>query len=176
MPAEGLRFTYKVRPTKTGLLPTNTSAVAQYTAEGKRYEFIFPIPEVLVIDNSPTITPPVNRTPTATSSAPRRVFLPILMRDQCLPKHRERGVDVILVMDTSSSMKGEKLAAAIAAGQEFLDGVDPARDRVGLVSFDEIGRREQALHARSRRSTQQAQRALDRRRHAHRSGPGTHAL
>ena len=147
VPVEGLRFTYRILPQRTGLLPTNISAIAEYTAEGQRYRFVFPIPEVLVVDAAPSPTPsptPGTSTPPATSS-PGRVFLPLLLRDHCRPKDRDLGVDVMLVIDTSSSMQGAKLAGAVDAAKVFLDGIDAERDRIGLVSFDSTGRREQVL-------------------------------
>jgi len=45
-------------------------------------------------------------------------------------------VDVVLVMDTSGSMEGEPMAAAIAAAQSFVNEL-PADIHVGLVSFSD---------------------------------------
>ena len=58
-------------------------------------------------------------------------------RDERVPKE---AATVVLVVDTSASMDAtdvspSRLGAAIAAGQEFVDGL-PDRLRVGLVSFD----------------------------------------
>ena len=141
LPAGGLRFVLRVLPQRTGRLPTNTRAQAEYTAEGQRYRFDFPVPQVLVID-PPTPTPPPTATP---PSRPGTIYLPLLARELCLPKDRERGVDVMLVIDTSSSMRGAKLDAAISAARWFLVLVDGRRDRVGLASFDSVGRRDYLL-------------------------------
>jgi Mg-chelatase subunit ChlD len=136
VPASGLRFTVQVIPQRLGLLPTNTMAMAEYTADGQRYSFTFPIPEVQVVE-----------APTPSPSSPGTVYLPLLMQQLCLPKDRALGVDVVLIIDTSSSMEGEKLEAAVAAAGAFLDAVDANRDRVGLVSFDSEGRREYLITA-----------------------------
>jgi hypothetical protein len=74
----------RVRPRRTGLLPTNTQAVADYTdLDGVRRRFVFPVPQVEVIAPTatptdtptatatftPTATPTLTSTPTATSTA-----------------------------------------------------------------------------------------------------------
>ncbi len=141
IPEEGLRFGLRVQPQRTGLLPTNTRAVAEYSADGRRYRFEFPIPEVLVVDAA-TPTPTATAVPT---SQPGTVYLPFLARELCLPKDRERGVDVMLVIDTSSSMRGSKLDGAISAARTFVALVDGRRDRVGLASFSSAARREYVL-------------------------------
>lgn len=46
----------------------------------------------------------------------------------------KKQADVLLVMDTSGSMEGEKLAKAKAAAQRFL-ALLPSQNRVGLVTF-----------------------------------------
>ncbi|MGH2828184.1 MAG: VWA domain-containing protein [Actinomycetota bacterium] len=48
-------------------------------------------------------------------------------------------VDVVLVIDTSGSMKGEPMASAIAAAQSFVNELPPDI-RVGLVSFADTPR------------------------------------
>lgn len=53
-------------------------------------------------------------------------------------------VDVVLVVDTSGSMKGEPMAAAIAAAQSFVNELPPDI-RVGLVSFSDRPRVRQRL-------------------------------
>lgn len=161
LPAGGVRLTLKVRPRRAGRLPTNTRAEAHYMAAGQRYSFVFPIPEVEVIPPA-TDTPTPTATPTATATAtrtatatptdtatprpaPRKVYLPILMRGNCRPADARLGVDIVLAIDTSSSMAGGKLEAAVHAAQLFLTEVDERRDRVGLVSFDAVARRNQVL-------------------------------
>jgi Mg-chelatase subunit ChlD len=46
-------------------------------------------------------------------------------------------VDVVLVMDVSGSMQGEKINSAKAAAKTFVDKLNMTRDRVGLVSFSD---------------------------------------
>ncbi|MCB0191020.1 MAG: extracellular solute-binding protein [Anaerolineae bacterium] len=47
----------------------------------------------------------------------------------------KKQADVLLVMDTSGSMQGDKIEQAKTAAAAFLDGM-PAQNRVGLVIFD----------------------------------------
>lgn len=130
----------RVRPTRLGIVPTNSSATLRYVVDGIPYDFVFPVPEVQVVDVTPTPTPSPTATPRP-ATGPSTLFLPIVMRDACGVKDTRLGVDIVLVMDTSSSMTGEKLAAARSAATGFLGFVDARRDRIGLVSFDGEARR-----------------------------------
>lgn len=47
----------------------------------------------------------------------------------------KKQADVLLVMDTSGSMQGDKIEQAKTAANAFLDGM-PAQNRVGMVIFD----------------------------------------
>jgi len=105
---------------------------------------------------SPTVTPKPTRTPTprptrtpsptATRTAtpvPVPLYLPVVRSEVC---HAVRGVDVVLVVDTSSSMRAPtrpggmtKLAAAITAAGAFVDRLGPD-DRVALAAFDDAAR------------------------------------
>ncbi len=49
----------------------------------------------------------------------------------------EVPIDVLLVLDNSSSVAGEKLGDLLKAGHAFLDGLRPG-DRAGLVSFSSL--------------------------------------
>ena len=125
----------RVRPTRLGIVPTNSAATMRYVVDGIPYDFVFPIPEVRVVDVTATPTP----SPTATrrpSSGPGTIYLPIAMRSACSKKDARLGSDIVLVIDTSSSMAGAKIEAARTAATRFLDSVDPRRDRVGLITFD----------------------------------------
>lgn len=51
------------------------------------------------------------------------------------PQSGSDGVDVILVIDTSGSMQGERIASAQGSAIQFISRLDPEKDRVGLVSF-----------------------------------------
>ena len=133
-PAGGLRFSLRVTPQRTGRLPTNRLATASYTADGRRYSFDFAVPQVLVLGPASPTPPPV----------PGRVYLPVVLKEACLIK-RQVGVDLVLALDSSSSMQGAKLAAAVAAARGLLAEMEPRTDRVGLVSFDGQARREYVI-------------------------------
>jgi Ca-activated chloride channel homolog len=62
--------------------------------------------------------------------------LPVALRERCDPAHKR--ADVALVIDTSSSMTGQKLEAAKAAALTFVDQMDlsPGRDHVTVVRYD----------------------------------------
>ncbi|MBK7782054.1 MAG: VWA domain-containing protein [Ardenticatenia bacterium] len=99
---------------------------------------------------TPSPTPTGTATPTATASPsstatatttptlkPRPLYLPLLLRERCDP---EKAVaDVVLVLDLSSSMEGEKFAAAKNAAKAFLGAMDFPGDRVAIVGFATTG-------------------------------------
>ena len=88
---------------------------------------------------SPTDTPGAAGSPTASAvpgPAPaRRLFLPRLHRNDCVPG-RMRKADVVLVLDTSVSMAGPKLEAALEAAASFLTLLRLPDDRAAIVTFD----------------------------------------
>jgi RHS repeat-associated protein len=49
-------------------------------------------------------------------------------------------LDVVIAIDTSSSMEGPNLAGAKAAARSFLDTMDLSRDQLGIVSFGGFAR------------------------------------
>ncbi len=160
-------LSYQLEPLETGRHPTNVDAAAVYT-DGLDYpgRVLFPVPEVEVI--GPTQTPPPSPSPEASATPlpgitpspspsptllptatprptgiPIPLYLPILYREQCVPK--AQPVDVALVIDTSSSMAGAKLDAAREAARNFIDLLEPTRDRAAVVGFDSDARLAQAL-------------------------------
>ncbi|MCB0215300.1 MAG: VWA domain-containing protein, partial [Chloroflexi bacterium] len=163
-------LSYLLEPLQSGRHPTNVEALASYT-DGLDYagRARFPVPEVEVIGAtetpSPSPSPEASATPRDTGTStptgtlppsptrpsatprptgpPRPIHLPILFREQCVPK--ARPVDVALVIDTSSSMNGAKLAAARSAGRSFVALLDPSRDRASIVGFDNEARLAQPL-------------------------------
>lgn len=142
VPQGGLpELSLRVTPQKLGRLPTNASAVAGYTASGVRYEFVFPVPEIEVVDRPPaTATQTASPTPTPTVSpttapARRTAYLPYALKPTFCPPDRRKPADIVLVIDTSTSMSGDKLTRAVTAAGSFLDLVSPERDRVGLMAF-----------------------------------------
>lgn len=130
-----VELSFRVRPITTGTIPTNKEAIARYVADGDSYQFTFPVPEITVYA-PPTPTP-----------VPEAIYLPITMVNVCVKQDPRIGADVMLAIDTSSSMQGEKMASAIAAARQFVGLVDPSRDWVGLVSFDAESRLEHRLTA-----------------------------
>jgi Mg-chelatase subunit ChlD len=67
---------------------------------------------------------------------PRPLYLPIALRERCDPEHKR--ADVALVIDTSSSMTGQKLEDAKSAAVLFVGLMDlaPGRDQVAVVRYD----------------------------------------
>jgi Mg-chelatase subunit ChlD len=130
-PAATARFTYRVRPRRTGLIPVNDVAQAEYTdIDDVLRIYTYPVPHVRVIAPTPTPSP----TP--------RVFtlhLPIMRKHDCVLKNVP--VDAVLVMDTSGSMWGEgddpdKMRAAKDGAHILVDILRLPFDRAALVSFN----------------------------------------
>jgi Mg-chelatase subunit ChlD/DNA-binding beta-propeller fold protein YncE len=101
-------------------------------------------PTLLPPSETPSPSPSATDGPTPSATATSEItptpgrslaYLPILMRGHCLAGAR-KPADIVLVLDTSSSMSGAKLAAAVRAAGIFLDLVGLPRDHVALVSFN----------------------------------------
>lgn len=153
-------LTYTLRPAEAGRHPTNIEAVADgVDGLDQPLHAVFPVPFVDVV-GPPTATPTAEPTeppptagptptgPTATvpppspsprpaASGPSLAYLPFALRAACKPQ--PRPVDVVLLVDTSSSMDGPKLAAAKAAATTFVDQLDlrSGGDRAAVVGFAE---------------------------------------
>ena len=137
-----LRLSFQLRPTAAGIWPTNVQAYADLTdGWGVTRRIAFPVPQIEVIGPTPVPTntipgPTATQPPTATATAiPGTVFLPFLGRGICWPKHQ--ALDIVLVLDASSSMEGAKLQAALAAVRGFLGAarLAPGADQAALVTF-----------------------------------------
>jgi Mg-chelatase subunit ChlD/DNA-binding beta-propeller fold protein YncE len=155
VPLNGLGLRYRLRPTTPGDRPTNVFARGTFEdGFGNPGSFDFPVPMVRVIVDTPTptATPTSTSTPTATATAtatatpvptatpiPVPIYMPVALNERtCKPG--ERHADVMLVVDTSSSMVGAKIVAARAAARRFVTLLDLPRDQVGIVSFDSEAR------------------------------------
>lgn len=87
---------------------------------------------------TPTRTPSPTPTPT---SAPRPAYLPLALREHCVPDQRQ--VDVVLVIDASTSMQEPtaagrpKIDAAVAAARLLVGDLRlQAGDRAAVVAFN----------------------------------------
>jgi len=164
VPFTGLGLRFEVEPLAPGTWPTNVRASADVVdGFGVAGRLDFPVPTVLVRTPptpgheppTPTATAipsatatasmvptePPSPTPTATRTAapPVPVYIPLALAEPpCRPG--QRHADAVLVMDTSSSMAGAKIAASRAAARRFVDLLDLPRDRVALVVFDDAAR------------------------------------
>jgi Mg-chelatase subunit ChlD len=89
-----------------------------------------------------TVVPTVTSTPTSTATRrPAPVYLPLALREQCVPG--QKRIDVALVIDASTSMLEPtaagptKLDAARAAVRTFLDQLHPdAGDQAAIIAFN----------------------------------------
>ena len=151
----GVQVAFDIRPQEAGIWPTNVEAYAEIVdGWGQQHRIDFPVPEIEVI--GPTATPvPPSETPTPGPSAtpfvptatsiPSTVYLPWLGYAHCWPK--TAALDIAFVLDTSSSMQGDKLDAALAAVGHFLDAsrLEAGTDRAALVTFDGAAKRAKGL-------------------------------
>ncbi len=127
LPSSGITLTYAVRPLRTGRLATNRHAEARFAdGDGAQRTFVFPAPQIEVV--APTAT----ATPTATPT-PRPAYLPSVLRLVCVPGARRN--DVVVVIDTSGSMAGAKLAGAQAAARSFVGLLTAAGDQAAILGF-----------------------------------------
>jgi Mg-chelatase subunit ChlD len=100
---------------------------------------------------TPTVTPTATptHTPTATASAtptatPPAQYLPLALVERCATSNRY--IDVALVVDTSSSMTGEPIAAVREGALALLSSMRLSRgDQVALVTFHARARLEAEL-------------------------------
>jgi Mg-chelatase subunit ChlD len=133
LPASGITMTYLLRADTPGCHPTSLGAFADYTdADGQRRRFPFPAATVCVI--TPTPTPTATATPTASPTPePRPIYLPIL--NGCRPA--TSPVDIVLLVDSSSSMAGLKMEQARTAATSFVGLLDLRRDQAAVIGFDD---------------------------------------
>jgi uncharacterized protein YegL len=94
---------------------------------------------------TPTTEPSATPEPTATATAtvtptptvvPTPLYLPLALRERCDTEHKR--ADIALVIDTSSSMTGQKIVDARQAALLFVSMIDlaPGRSQVAVVRYD----------------------------------------
>jgi Mg-chelatase subunit ChlD len=113
--------------TGNGYMPTATTTPTPSVSPS-------PIPSA-----TSTPTPNLSPTPTAMATATRQpvaIFLPLTLREHCSPEYVRS--DIALVIDTSSSMTGQKIEDARNGALSFVDLIDlaPGRSQVAVVRFD----------------------------------------
>ncbi|MFN2114281.1 MAG: vWA domain-containing protein, partial [Anaerolineae bacterium] len=146
VPFNGFGLRFSVEPTQAGEWPTNVSASGDYVDGYDQPGVVsFPVPRVQVIAPTPTpvtptVTPVESATPRVTETAtprptrpPRPVFVPVALKERCVPG--QKHADVMLVIDASSSMAGDKIDAAKDAAKQFVRGLTLPLDQAGVVAF-----------------------------------------
>ncbi len=146
VPFGGFGVRYELEPLAAGDHPTNVVAWGDYIdGFGAAGRVDFPVPVVRVYVETPTptststSTPTYTPTPTNTLTAtptPQPIHLPVALNEAtCKPGTRH--ADVMLAIDASSSMAGDKIVSAKAAAARFVDLLDLPLDQVGVVAFAE---------------------------------------
>lgn len=114
--SSGWSAAYRVRPLVVGTYPTNISAVADYVdADGFAGRVEFPVPVI-----------------TVRGLVANAVYLPIVMAGYCRP---DNPFDVVLAIDNSSSMDGEKALRARTAASQFLSILSMPPTQAGVLAF-----------------------------------------
>jgi Mg-chelatase subunit ChlD len=129
LPDSGWTARYRILPQKTGTYATNKLAYVDYTdGDGSVGTRDFPVPMITVRQpGEPTAAPP---TPTPW---PYAAHLPLLYKHYCKPA---RPFDVALVLDTSSSMWGDKLDRTVQAARAFIGLLEMPPSRVAVLAFN----------------------------------------
>ena len=149
VPPGGVVLRFQVEPLRAGPdQPTNVRAWADYIDTfDASVNLVFPVPQVSVIDPNPptpTITPTPTSSPTPSptifvsltpspSPVPQAIFLPLLLSEDCEPTLQH--ADVVLVLDTSNSMRGTKLQAAKDAAKRFVSRLGLPLDQAAVIGF-----------------------------------------
>ena len=139
LPFGGWRASLQVRPSQIGRRPAIHLAEGDaIDGFGNRFPVSFTIPWIEVFEPpTPTATPTATAAPTVTPTVESKVlYLPLALTERCGPTLVR--ADVILVLDTSSSMEGSKLADAKEAAVTFVRLMDltAGHDQVAVVRFD----------------------------------------
>ena len=118
VPEDGWVARYRIVPEVAGRYATNKLAYVDYLdADGSSASREFPIPFVTVREVGEQI----------------QVFAPVVYRGYCPPSI---SFDLVLAIDTSDSMSGDKYERTISAARRFLDFVDMPPSQGAVVGFN----------------------------------------
>ncbi|MFN2115628.1 MAG: vWA domain-containing protein [Anaerolineae bacterium] len=110
-------ISYRVLPSELGRQRPSANTFADYAdGDGVRRRFNFEPAEIEVVE------PEVHL-----------AHLPLAWRNTCVPK--TAWADVVLAIDVSASMQGDKLTQAIAASKSFLQVLDLTRNQAAVVGY-----------------------------------------
>jgi Mg-chelatase subunit ChlD len=158
VPADGVTYAFKVKPLKTGYMPTNAEATGNLIDnKGRSREWVFQVPWVTVLQpeplstaatppptptftpvptDTPTPTPTITPSPTNTPTPrPKPIYLPILLKERC--EVTNFYADIALVLDMSTSMNWPtsagrpKLDAVLQGAMAFIQPLDFTPDENG---------------------------------------------
>lgn len=136
LPPGGWTATYRLRANQLGHHDVSKLAYVDYLdADGTVASRPFDVPAVDVVapgTPAPTAEPTPTRVP-PTADARIHVYLPVAYRNHCIPS---RPFDVVLAIDTSSSMAGEKLARSVEAARDFVGYLSFPPSRAAIVTFN----------------------------------------
>jgi Mg-chelatase subunit ChlD len=120
LPSGGWQASYLVRPLVTGRIATNKLAFVDYLdADGSAASRVFPEPYINVRAPGEQI----------------RVFAPLAYKGYCKPG---LPFDVVLALDSSRSMDGEKFDRMIEAARAFLGYLDLPPSQAALIAFNSL--------------------------------------
>jgi Mg-chelatase subunit ChlD len=115
---DGIDLSYRLVLTQPGRYRPVTAAWVDYTdGDGSRRRYNLPLMDEI------EVRPPVVS----------HAFLPLTFARGCIPA--ASGADVVLALDNSDSMRGSKLADAVAAAGAFLQLLEPDRDQAAIVTY-----------------------------------------
>lgn len=136
LPPGGWTATYRLRADQLGLHDVSKLAYVDYLdADGSVASRPFEVPQVEVVAPGtpvPTPAPTTTRVP-PTADARFRTYLPVAFRNHCMPS---RPFDLVLAIDTSSSMAGEKLTRAVEAARDLVAFLQLPPSRGAIVAFN----------------------------------------
>ncbi len=135
LPPGGWTATYRLQADQLGRHDVSKLAYVDYLdADGTVASRPFEVPAVDVVAPGtpvPTAVPTATRVP-PTADARFRTYLPVAFRNHCVPS---RPFDLVLAIDTSTSMAGDKLARAVEAARDLIGYLQLPPSRGAVVAF-----------------------------------------